>query len=520
MNRLLLILTSALLISFCFSCVDEHDCDDPTPPPAKENEIEDGFTFAQELDFISQLDPGTIEVLTITNNSGPTDNQKEIHIKFNTLTKIEQEVKSAKLKLVVKGTPDPSNKPYSLLISTLLDDWDENTLSYSNRPASEQKTIKLFATDSLKDQELFEIDVTSLLNDQFVNAQAHYGFGLSLDTGNDTDNAHVSFYSSDSENEDYWPALEIEYQDGSGPVTGVPEVYYSVLDNSLFSLYKAGYNSNSSDLQVELIRNGLSAQNGNSADIDVNFYPNPILYFFKALNNNNQYAFQVNSTTGINDEATVAYVPHGQVDDLLFLESNANGHYIAGRSNTGAVHLLHSDNTTGNPEDATVIYQKSVSGDVVNIIDFESLEGGDAFYWIESEQKSGKYRIMRYSIASAKAEVMFDESDFDSNFVPKAITVSNSIYLVGDTNSEKGVFYLASLNNSTVSEIDVNSNYKNNVTDLRVNQTGTHLYWMNSSANEAVGGIMRVKITGGASEIAYGKIANGLSFEIPPYAVW
>ena len=211
MKRLSLISIKIVFIIFLSSCVDEHQCEEPAPV----NTIEDGFTSAVEPDFVSQLHPDTRSAIRIRNATDVLSIYEEGFVRFNDLTVIEGDVQNATLKLYIKDNPKLNiffPNTYTIQVSALQEGWNENTLSHANRPAAVQKMTTQFPADILKPGDLYEIDVTEILNEQFANEQNHYGFGLSLVSENKMESMALSFYSSDNGNAALNPELDVIYE--------------------------------------------------------------------------------------------------------------------------------------------------------------------------------------------------------------------------------------------------------------------------------------------------------------------
>ena len=241
MNRLVVKLVFAFLIGVLSSCVKEYDCD--VIPVDENNLIDDGFTSINNTSLITQLNSETIEELTVQNDGL----EKNTYIKFNDFTKVEDHVKSASLKLNIKGNYISSNTAYSLLVSAINEDWDESTLSYDNSPSTTMYSTKIFTLDTLTDKKLFEIDVTDLLNDQYKNDLSQFGFNLALSIEGENEIAAVTFYSSDNEESAYWPSIEVEYGETASAI--YPQIYYSSVSDwggawlASNEIYKLSYSS-------------------------------------------------------------------------------------------------------------------------------------------------------------------------------------------------------------------------------------------------------------------------------------
>jgi hypothetical protein len=512
MNRLASILLILFFIGTITSCIREYDCHvDPTDQAKR---IEDGFTSASNKGFISQLDPESIDELSITNGNFNSNFEKNTFIKFNDLTEIKESVRKAKLRLYVKQNPAPSipNSTYLLKISAINEDWKEKTLSFENSPEVTHYSTKMFKPDTLRDKMLFEIDVTDILNYQYEALHPHYGFNLSLNIENNNETALISFYSSDSKDSIYWPQIDIEY--GEPANKAFPKIYYSV-DDSWGGAWDDG-------IVVKAATFSTATQKPNheylleyspmpaSADISINHEDIPTLYYFRSDINVHRI---LSSDT---EDEDIVY-QSSEIQKLLFLDDFGNDVYVAASSDQGGVYILQMNMKD---KSTKIIYHNSATGDIIHIKDFEEAEPIGVFYWIETEQNSGKIRIMKYEAfnPSQSAQVVFDESDFTTGFSPKALTMDpyqNKIYVVGDNELEKGVFYVANLDGSTsFSKIEINSSYKDNISDLEVDEDGNYLYWMNSSDQEVLGGIMRAEVDGNNPEVVYGNIINGYFLEL------
>lgn len=212
MKRIFLTFVYLTFIIILSSCVHEHDCE---IEPGPTNTIEDGYTSAFEPDFISQLDPDAKKEIRVMNGFNGGDFYEESYIRFNDFTEVKQPVQIAKLRLYVKENPKlyvffPN--VYTIHVSALQEGWNENTLSHSNRPAAVEKMTSIFPADNLKPGDLYEIDVTDILNDQFTNKKPHHGFGISLDAENRRESTAISFYASDNGNDALNPALDVVYE--------------------------------------------------------------------------------------------------------------------------------------------------------------------------------------------------------------------------------------------------------------------------------------------------------------------
>ena len=212
MKRISLTFICLVFIIISSSCVHEHDCEiEPEPT----NNIEDGFTSTLDTDFISQLDPATKKEIRVRNNLNGSDFHEDGYIRFNDFTEVEQYVQFATLKLYIKANPKANiffPNDYTLHISALQEGWNENTLSHASKPAAEQKITTIFPADNLKPGDLYEIDVTEILNDQFTNKKTHHGFGISLVANNKNESVAISFHSSDNGNATLNPDLEVVYE--------------------------------------------------------------------------------------------------------------------------------------------------------------------------------------------------------------------------------------------------------------------------------------------------------------------
>ncbi len=212
MKRILLTFVYLAFITILSSCIHEHDCEiEPDPT----NNIEDGFTSALETDFISQLDPVTKKEIRIRNNLGGSRFYEEGFIRFNDFTEVKEYVQEATLKLYIRANPKPYiffPNNYTLRISALQEGWNENTLSHASKPRAQEMMTTTFDADKLKPGDLYEIDVTEILNDQFTNKKPHHGFSIALVGNNDNESLAISFYSSDNGDEALNPALDVVYE--------------------------------------------------------------------------------------------------------------------------------------------------------------------------------------------------------------------------------------------------------------------------------------------------------------------
>lgn len=120
---------------------------------------------------------------------------------------------SAKLSLFgKKNSPDQhstlsgSNESYLLRITT---NWDENTVNWSKQPETTFDHALILAPSKTPSQDYLNIDVTALVQDMIDYPEESFGFMMRLAT--EIEYRMMTFASSDNENSDYWPEIEIYY---------------------------------------------------------------------------------------------------------------------------------------------------------------------------------------------------------------------------------------------------------------------------------------------------------------------
>ncbi|UZR96585.1 DNRLRE domain-containing protein [Chondrinema litorale] len=512
MNRLVVKLVFAFLIGILSSCVKEYDCD--VIPVDNNNLIDDGFTSINNTSLITQLNSETIEELTVQNDGL----EKNTYIKFNDFTKVEDHVKSASLKLYIKGNYISSSTAYSLLVSAINEDWDESTLSYNNNPSTTMYSTKIFTLDTLTDKKLFEIDVTDLLNDQYENELSQFGFNLALSIEGENEIAAVTFYSSDNEESAYWPSIEVEYGEAASAI--YPQIYYSSVSDwggawlASNEIYKLSYSSDDQQYSNELITEYQHFENS-VASFSINDLTTDIkLYFYNTYQTDDEYIHII--AENYSDENTSTTYSSSEINQITAMDQFGGIAYLAAKSTNGSVHILKVDVKNETKE---IIYENSVSGEELEISDFKIEQG--MLYWIETDEISGTYRIMVGTSTFSETlniKTLYDNSNFDTGFKPNNLAVDyfgSTMYL----SDQQGVFYQADRSGSgDINEITITSDYLSNITDLEVYMG--YLYWMNSSEDENKGGILRVNASGGDSELLFDEVISGYGIEIVDEDDW
>lgn len=87
--------------------------------------------------------------------------------------------------------------------------WAENTVTWNNQPATTTTNQVSLAVSSFATQNYFNIDVTTIIANQYANPTSFYGVMLRLQTEATTN--ILAFASSDNANSDLHPALTITY---------------------------------------------------------------------------------------------------------------------------------------------------------------------------------------------------------------------------------------------------------------------------------------------------------------------
>lgn len=526
MKKLLTLICFIATTALWSSCVEECDCGSNPETIVDNSLIEDGYTSVQDPTFISQNDPNEVYNINIRNSE---EQEENAYIRFNSISTIEAPVDKAILKLFIKGTPEAVNSTFAFVLSAIKEDWDETTINYSNSPTANNADTIFFAPDTLSDKNLFELDVTDIMQDLYESGDTHQGFALALINNNDasSESLEVTFYSSESTESSLWPALDITYQDETD-TPDFPEIIYSVYDGQNdIEFYKASYATGATQYTTEKIGSTVNDDNV-SPFICVNYDdsdPEDIYFLDSYYASSLSYDFVLRNINDTNNDIYLS--AQDVIDSALFIEDMNDNLFIGGVSKeNGTLSIMKvssntiEDNVVGSVNLLSNIYTKNVSGDVMQLIDMEEDEDHYVYmlHWLEVEENSGDFRVMTYNDLSTSCSTLFDNSDFEESFKPKAFTRTvNHTFIVGDTDTEKGVFYDVTYNTAPT-KIEVNSDYKDNITDLKVDFEGEYLYWMNDSDDN--GGIMRVSINGGDGEVAYGGIIHGYSFEIPPYPFW
>ncbi|WP_427338457.1 DNRLRE domain-containing protein [Caloranaerobacter sp. DY30410] len=120
-------------------------------------------------------------------------------------------ISSAKLKLYVYTT-NLTSSPTQVSIYRLIEDFDEQTVTWNTKPAYDAAVVAVDATTITSGYTGWvTFDITSLVQDWHSGAKANNGL---LIRGVETANNLVGFRSNQYTDSDFWAKLEIVYNDG------------------------------------------------------------------------------------------------------------------------------------------------------------------------------------------------------------------------------------------------------------------------------------------------------------------
>ena len=85
--------------------------------------------------------------------------------------------------------------------------WNESELNWSNKPSQiKTQTVKVPSTG------IITIDITTIVQDWFTNPSTRYGIELSVREDSIISGAYYKFYNHYSDNQEYVPYIEINYE--------------------------------------------------------------------------------------------------------------------------------------------------------------------------------------------------------------------------------------------------------------------------------------------------------------------
>lgn len=108
------------------------------------------------------------------------------------------------------GSPYESYGPNNCVVDRVLSAWDESTLTWNNQPSVTKQNESTIASSTSQWGFNAEVDVTEMVK-QFVKNR-NKNFGVRIKVNNETPYHSIVFGSSDQDNPDLRPKLEVVYE--------------------------------------------------------------------------------------------------------------------------------------------------------------------------------------------------------------------------------------------------------------------------------------------------------------------
>lgn len=98
-------------------------------------------------------------------------------------------------------------------LNLITNSWNEDSITWNNQPQIEDSTFVEILSPTYSSQ-AFEIDVKKFVQKKLSKSPEVYGFKLDFSRGNNSSTATIAlrFCSSDHQNSELWPELQIEYE--------------------------------------------------------------------------------------------------------------------------------------------------------------------------------------------------------------------------------------------------------------------------------------------------------------------
>ncbi len=194
------------------------------------------------------------------NLGGLNVNRSLIHFDLSQLPK-NAIIKSVKLNLYALGhdggVPGHSGNNNNAIISRVIENWNDSTVTWDNQPKISTKNQVNLAQSNSYDEDYLNIDVTNLFND----IKDSLNFGIKIQLYKEVLNNALFFASIDNGNSQKIPSLDIEYFEGcyttvtaKDAAIGYHENYNTQDNNYRTAIQNAAYSLNDSQNNLNVNR--------------------------------------------------------------------------------------------------------------------------------------------------------------------------------------------------------------------------------------------------------------------------
>lgn len=153
---------------------------------------------------------------TLWVNGGTGGNDARAFVYFPIVFPLGSTILSAKLRVRVYNPAASLSGTYTLNALRVLQPWAESTINWNNQPSAGGSPASQARSTPIADNSIFELDVTSLLQDVSTGGQKYFGFRLGL-----TENKDLGLRSGEASNLSVRPELEITWSESPNAPTGL-----------------------------------------------------------------------------------------------------------------------------------------------------------------------------------------------------------------------------------------------------------------------------------------------------------